>query len=111
MDSLSRFLSAGEILDALRRLSGDINLVYDQIMTRIEEQDGPRRELARRVLCCVGYARRQLWVDELQHSMAVARGRSSIDDYIHPEYILTAVCAGLVVIDDQSRIVRFVRKS
>jgi hypothetical protein len=51
-------------------------------------------------------ARRRLSVKELQLALAVSPGRPGVLDYVYREHILTAVCAGLVVIDTESRIIR-----
>ena len=110
MDSLLDKMNPGEIRDALDKLSEEIDPAYEQVMVRIENQARPYTDLARKVLSWITYACKQFSVMELQHALAVAPGRSSVDDYIYPPSKLTAVCAGLVVIDEESQIVRFVRK-
>ena len=110
MDSLLDKMNPGEIRDALDKLAEEIDPAYEQVMVRIENQARPYTDLARKVLSWITYACQQLSVMELQHALAVAPGRSSVDDYIYPSSKLTAVCAGLVVIDEESQIVRFVRK-
>jgi hypothetical protein len=111
MDSLADLLNPGEIRDALGMLSREVDPAYRRVMERIKQQDQRRKLLAIKVLSWITYARRQLSVQELQHALAVAPGRSGVGDYIYPESVLTAVCAGLVVIDEESHVVRFVRKS
>ena len=110
MDSLLDKLNPGEIRDALEKLSEEIDPAYEQVMMRIENQATPYVVLARKVLSWITYARQQLSVKELQHALAVVPGRSSVDDYIYPSSKLTSVCAGLVIIDEKSQIVRFVRE-
>ena len=111
MDSLVDLLNLGEIRDALEQLSQEIDPAYERVMVRIKQQDKRRKALATRILSWITYARRQLSVKELQHALAVIPGRSSVGDHIYPECTLTAVCAGLVVIDEESHTVRFVRES
>jgi hypothetical protein len=110
MDSLIDKWSLGEIQDALAKLSEEIDPAYEQVMVRIENQPQPAAVLAQKVLSWITCAYEQLSVKELQHALAVGPGRSSVEDYIYPSSRLTAVCAGLVIIDEESQIVRFVRK-
>src|ERR1700733_11790295 len=105
MDSFS------DLLNPLGTLSQEVDPAYERVMERIRRQDKRRKLLAMQVLSWMTYARRQLSVQELQHALAVAPGRSGVGDYIYPDSVLTAVCAGLVVIDEESHVVRFVRKS
>jgi hypothetical protein len=115
MDSLSDLLNPGEIQDALENLSQEIDPAYKQAMVRIKQQDERRLMLAMQILSWMTYARRQLSLKELQYALAVTvapgRSKSELGKYLYPDYILTAVCAGLVVIDEESRGVRFVRES
>jgi hypothetical protein len=111
MDSLSRLLRPREIRNALESLSDSIDVAYEQVMARIEEQIESRKLLARRVLSWVSYSRRQLPLKELQHALAVAPGMKEIDEEdIYKQDLLTSVCVGLVVLDEKSGIIRFVRK-
>jgi len=111
MDSLTDLLNPGEIREALGMLSREVDPAYERVMKRIKTQGQRRKLLATKVLSWITYARRELSVQELQHALAVAPGRSGVEDYIYPESVLTAVCAGLVVIDEETHVVRFVRKS
>jgi hypothetical protein len=111
MDSLSRLLRPKEIRAALESLSDSIDVAYEQVMARIEEQTESRKALAGRVLSWVTYSRRQLSLKELQHALAVAPGMKEIDeDDIYDQDLLTSVCVGLVVLDEKSSIIRFVRE-
>ena len=110
IDSLIDKWSPGEICDALEELSEEIDPAYEQVMVRIENQTRPAAALAKKVLSWITYACQELSVKELQHALAVAPGRSSVESYIYPSSKLTAVCAGLVVVDEKSQIVRFVRE-
>jgi hypothetical protein len=80
-------------------------------MERIEQQTKSRKMLARRVLSWVTYSRRHLSLKELQHALAVAPGMKEVDEEdIYNQDLLTSVCVGLVVLDEQSSIIRFVRE-
>jgi hypothetical protein len=111
MDSLSCLLCPREIRAALASLSDSIDVAYEQVMARIEEQPESRKILARRVLSWVTYSRRQLSLKELQHALAVSPGMKEVDeDDIYDQDLLTSVCVGLVVLDEESSIIRFVRE-
>jgi hypothetical protein len=111
MDSLARAKSRQHVRDILDNLPGGVNAAYDQTMKRIEGQGEDDRELAERVLCWITYALRPLSIEELRHALAVKSEMTKMNfDALVPEAILTSVCAGLVVVDKASNIVRLVRK-
>jgi hypothetical protein len=99
------------VLGALERLPTEIHGAYDIVMDRIKQQGESDEALAKKVLLWVAQARRPLSVAELQHALAVLPGMKQMDaDYVTDEDILISVCAGLVVLDQEQNIVRFVRK-
>jgi hypothetical protein len=99
------------VLGALERLPTEIHGAYDIAMERIKQQGQSDETLAKNVLLWVAQARRPLSVAELQHALAVLPGMKEMDaDHVTDEDILISVCAGLVIIDEQQSIVRFVRK-
>jgi hypothetical protein len=112
MDSLAATISPLGLLEALKSLPKEVDAIYDQIMERIQGQVEVDRTLAERVLAWIVCAHRQLSIEELQHALAVSPVMTKMDPYaLVDEMILTSVCAGLVVVDEQSRDVRLVRKS
>jgi hypothetical protein len=99
------------VLGALERLPTEIHGAYDIVMDRIKQQGEFDETFAKNVLLWVAQARRPLSVAELQHALAVLPGMKQMDaDYVTDEDILISVCAGLVVVDQEQSIVRFVRK-
>ena len=71
-------------------------------MKRIDEQNEEDRELAKQVFSWVVFARRPLSVSELQHAVAVTPEMNDMDaEAIIDEDILTSVCAGLVVVEEE----------
>jgi hypothetical protein len=67
--------------------------------------------LAKRVLSWITYAVRPLSVKELQHALAVMPDTTELDpDDITDDEILTSICAGLVVIDEERNVIGLVRK-
>lgn len=78
-------------------------------MERIKAQDTDSWELARHVLSWTIHAKRPLLIGELQHALAVEDGESELDaeNIPHVEDMIS-VCAGLVIVDEESKIVRLV---
>jgi len=96
---------------ALEILPKEMDETYDEAMERIGRQNKDDKELAKQVFSWITHARRPLSVKELQHALAVMPGMTNMDpDAIIDEEILTSVCAGLVVTDQESSIVHLVRK-
>ena len=110
MDSLIGKHTVAAVRKALQNLPREVDETYDDAWQRIERQNEDDRELAKRVFCWITYACRPLTVDELQHALAITPDMTEMDaDNIIDEEILTSVCAGLVVIDEERRIIRLVR--
>jgi hypothetical protein len=79
-------------------------------MERIERQPNTK-ELAKRVLSWIIYASRPLSVEELRHALAVSPKMTEMDPCnLVFEWKLTSVCAGLVVIDKEHRVIRLARE-
>ena len=110
MDSLLVKRSPAKVIQALKNLPKGMNQTYDEAMKRIQQQDEEDRTLAYRVLSWIVFAYRPLSVEELQCALAVSPGMSRLD---LDEFVLggrlTSYCAGLVIIDEESRITRLVR--
>jgi hypothetical protein len=111
MDSLMGKFSVREVRTALEQLPQEMDETYDEAMERIERQDDNCKQLAKRVLSWIIYAVQPLSVKEVQHALAVVPGSTNIDpeDIIDDE-ILTSVCSGLVVIDEERNVIGLVRK-
>jgi hypothetical protein len=111
MDSLVSKSNLRAVRNALDRLPASVNATYDEAMERIRKQGEEDRDLADQVLSWIAYARRPLSLKELQYALAVSPEMIEMDcAAIVPESILTAVCAGLVVVDEKSSVIRLVRK-
>lgn len=113
MDMLATAVNGREVRKALQNLPRDTSHIYDETMKRVEGQIKGHRKLAEQAFSWIIYAYRQLSFEELQHALAVSL--DSEMTFMDPnalvdEKILTSVCAGLVVVDPQSNIVRLVRK-
>lgn len=107
--SLARKQNRREIYKALQTIPKDLNGIYDDAMQRIYAQDEDSSRLAIKVLSWVSCALRPLTVLELQHALARdSFGIGVTDSDIIDEGLFISVCAGLVIIDNESHIVRLV---
>ena len=78
-------------------------------MQRIDDQLEGFRSLAKQVLGWLTYAERLMSITELQHAIAIELGEREFDeDNLVDPGELVSVCAGLVVVDDQSSAVKLV---
>ena len=105
-------MTVKDIKNALKHLpkgSEALNHAYAEAIERIQAQPQEYQELAKRVISWITLAQRPLSVLELRHALAVEIDRSDLDDenLIETEDLLSG-CAGLVVIDDESGIIRLV---
>jgi hypothetical protein len=98
------------IKNALKNLPSDIDIVYEKAMKRIQDLLASESELALRVLSWITHAVRPLKVGEIQHAIAVMElepGESLIGfEWITDEAELINVCGGVVIIDEESRVIR-----
>jgi ankyrin repeat protein len=121
MDSLAYKTTPKEIILALKDLEREsqtlnddkksraLDYAYIQAMGRINGQTEEYQRLATQVLSWITCAKRPLLASELQHALAVEIGEHSLDkDNITPVEIMISVCAGLVIVDEQSEIIRLV---
>ncbi|KAJ7125963.1 hypothetical protein C8R44DRAFT_617862, partial [Mycena epipterygia] len=114
MDSLASKNNRKALRDALATLPKEIYRSYDDAMSRIDSQGPDDSQLARKLFLWLAFAKEQLSLDELQYALAISPGMVEMDlDAITSVEILTAVCAGLVIIEDDGwgeHHVRFVRE-
>jgi len=107
MDSLAITINRLHVRRVLENLPKEVNHVYDETMTRVDGQAKGDKELAKQVFCWIIHAYRELSLKELQHALAVSSDMTEMDpDALIDETILTSVCAGLVVVDKDSSVVR-----
>ncbi|KAL9625602.1 MAG: hypothetical protein Q9160_000315 [Pyrenula sp. 1 TL-2023] len=85
------------------------DLSYQQAMDRSEGQIQNSTKLAKRVISWIVYARRPLTSVELRHALAVELGETRFDESNLPDIDdMVSVCAGLVIVDQESDIIRLV---
>ncbi|RYP27804.1 hypothetical protein DL767_007516 [Monosporascus sp. MG133] len=82
---------------------------YEEAMKRVMGHDPDSEELAKQVLSWITCAKRPLTTLELRHALAVEVGESGLDEDNLPDIEdIVSVCAGLVTIDEESKIIRLV---
>jgi hypothetical protein len=80
---------------------------YDQAMERINAQKSGFRNLAKKVLAWITFAKRPLTTTELQHALAVEIGEPQLDKENFAQIEdMVSVCAGLVTVDKESGNIR-----
>ena len=99
---------------ALDSMPGELDELYRQTLERIQNQAGDDGSLGMRILSWITHAKRPLSVEELRHGLAVEYDDDAgeldeldIDNLLSQESLVD-VCAGLVVIDSTSQIIRLV---
>lgn len=82
---------------------------YDDVMHRIDQRDYGTKHFAYQILSWIVGTRRPLSVLELRHALGIETGESDMDEDNLPDADdMLSACAGLVVVDEQSSIIRLV---
>ncbi len=98
--------SKEDVRIALRKLLEKLNDTYDETMDRIYSQDSNDAQLAQRVLSWMFYALRPLSLEELRYALAIEPGTRAMDlESLPDEDLVVALCAGLVTVEHESRLV------
>ena len=98
-----------KMLRKVATMGVDLDSVYGQTLQRIRELKGSRSRLGMEVLMWVSHAERPLRIDELCHALAVELGPMNLDpENICPQHIVLGSCLGLVVVDEETSIVRLI---
>ncbi|PWY73828.1 purine and uridine phosphorylase [Aspergillus sclerotioniger CBS 115572] len=102
--------SRGALKKALFSPSYDqksLEMAYQKAITRITSQKEECFQIARSTLAWLTYSRRALFAKELQHALGTELGKTELDpDFLPPLDIIDSLCAGLVVFDRNSGIIR-----
>jgi len=105
-------LSVKHVRTKLQRLPTTLTATYDDAMLRIQNQEPDRERLAFKTLAWVSYAFRSLSLRELQHALAIEPGDTELDEELMIDgQSITALCAGLVVVDQGTNQVTLVHCS
>lgn len=82
---------------------------YEDVMERISGQKPGFRRLAEKVLSWITCTKRPLSTLELENALAVLAGDSKLDgDNLERIETIISASAGLVTVDDESKIIRLV---
>lgn len=106
---LARQITSKAVRKNIDALPGGVYATYEDIITRIAEQPEEESETAKRALSYIFCANRSLKVEELQQALAVEAEDSGLDEtaFIETEILLN-ISGGLIIVDQQSGIVRLV---
>lgn len=97
------------LVNALRTLPRTLEALYDAIILRIEQCHEDDVRLVKRALAWVHFSRRSISMDLLQYALAIQDGDTSIDqDACVDDDLLLSLCAGLINMEPESAIVRFI---
>jgi hypothetical protein len=106
------FPIGGELKEALSLLSrgeGGLHRAYDLVIERIKSQPPSYRRLAIKVLSWLNYGKRPLLEPELQHAIAIRENMDALDpEFIPAAEMIDSFCAGLVIRESDTGIVRLV---
>jgi ankyrin repeat protein len=111
-DSLLDKKTKRKVLSAIENLGSGLTALdeaYKEATDRINGQLEGDRQIATSVLSWITCAKRQLTIDELCHALAVEVDDQQLDEDNIPNIEdVVSVCAGLIEVDDESRIIRLV---
>jgi hypothetical protein len=85
---------------------------YDEVWKRIEKQVSEKRDRAKKVLSWISFASRPLTIEEVRQALAVSpEDKELILDARPALGSLASACMGLVIIDQESKVVRLVHET
>ncbi|KAJ6485270.1 ankyrin repeat-containing domain protein [Mycena vulgaris] len=109
IDSLMTKRTIWAVQEALNSLPKDLYGSYDIAIQRIDAQSKEDRRTARSTIIWVANAKRPLMIEELQVALAVEPGMRQLnEENLMDINIILSVCAGLVIVDKESSVVRLV---
>jgi hypothetical protein len=112
LESLLDKRTKAKVLSTLASLSRgrhSLNEAYEDAVNRIDSQLPEDGALAKRTIGWLSYAKWPLRTEELCHALAVTTGDNALDkDNIPDVEDIVSICAGLVVVDHRSNIIRLV---
>ncbi|RYN82789.1 hypothetical protein AA0120_g9495 [Alternaria tenuissima] len=104
LDTLVHKTTRRKIKSTLETLPEGLDSVYEELMIRIKLQNPKdHAELAIKVLGWIFYVVKPLTVTQVQHALAIEAGDDYLDeDGIPDRDLLVSVCAGMVMINENS---------
>lgn len=111
MDSLVTKSNPTAILEAIKTLPQGIDAAYDQAIERMKSQSDEQWERAQLALVWTVHAQRPLHLEEFNHALTIRNGKPSISEFdVEDGEMFVSACAGLVIVEKGSQLVRLVRK-
>jgi hypothetical protein len=112
VDAIQSKCSLGDIKKVVEMLPTELDAVYQEAMQRIDDQDRHNACTARKALSWIVYGRHTLSPSLLLEALAVKLNppKGIVRDDPMDINVLMSLCAGLLVVDTQSDVVRLVRK-
>ena len=111
MDALRACVSLHQVRLALDEFPSDIEGIYYQTWDRIHEDSPHLSALARAMFFWVLNAERSMTLQELERAVATSPDTFKFQPHrVVPGGTLIAVCRGLLVLEEESQIVRLVRE-
>lgn len=96
-------------LQELPKGSNALDSAYKEALQRIESQKLGCQQLAKSIMSWIVCAQKQLTTQELRYALAIEDESSELDEDNLPDMCeVIAVCAGLVIVDEESDVVRLV---
>ena len=112
MESPDDKITKEQILSTVDAGGESLHEAYSNLIVGIEGQSTRHRKLAKSVLSWMSYAPYPLSTGELCHAVAVEPGDCQLDPEKIPDIDkIVSVCAGLVVVDNDSHSVRLIHQS
>ncbi|KAI9864361.1 MAG: hypothetical protein M1813_003281 [Trichoglossum hirsutum] len=107
MDGLDGVATIKQIRDALRRSPINLAEAYQSTFARIMSQSPSRAQIALQVLTWILHSERPLYMNELQHALAVEAGDLELDEenLCSPKILINS-CMGLAVVHSRDNTVR-----
>ena len=112
IESLKNSTTIKDLRKATNLLSSDIHGVYAASWERIKAQSEERISLAEGAIVWLTHANRPLKITELQHALSAQSDDDEAfdDEDVADEDMIVSVCCGLIVVEQESQIVRLVRE-
>ncbi|CAI7618979.1 unnamed protein product [Penicillium glandicola] len=102
----------GELEEGLSTLphgTDGLGMAYDQAIRRIKSQSDACQRMAIKVLSWLTCSKRVLYATELQHALGTRPDMKELDKrFLPPIEIIDSLCAGLVMFDTNSGVIRLV---
>ena len=109
MQFLQTKTNARKLKAAINTLPDGQEQTYDELLERIQNQHRDHATLAMSALSWIVNAKRPLFMEELLYALAVEPGDTTLDlDGISDAELLISVCAGIVSLEPESRVVGLV---